>query len=73
MTVVTANQNAGQPLSAVHPHLVSLAHLVLQETTAEVLSDADVVFLALPHGASGAITASFPTTCSSSTAAPTTG
>ncbi len=50
VTVVTANQNAGQPLSAVHPHLVSLAHLVLQETTAAVLSAADVVFLALPHG-----------------------
>jgi len=37
-----------------------LAHLTLQETTAEVLSGADVVFLALPHGASGAITAQLP-------------
>jgi N-acetyl-gamma-glutamyl-phosphate reductase len=55
VTVVTANQNAGQPLSAVHPHLVSLAHLVLQHTTAEVLAQADVVFLALPHGVSGAL------------------
>lgn len=55
VTVVTANQNAGQPLATVHPHLVSLAHLVLQETTAEVLSQADVVFLALPHGVSGAL------------------
>lgn len=60
VTVVTANQNAGQPLSVVHPHLVSLAHLVLQETTAAVLSGADVVFLALPHGASGPITAELP-------------
>lgn len=60
VTVVTANQNAGQPLSAVHPHLVSLAHLVLHETTAEVLSRADVVFLALPHGVSGPITAELP-------------
>ena len=39
------------------PHLRSLAHLTLQETTPEVLSGADVVFLALPHGTSGAITA----------------
>ncbi len=60
VTVVTANQNAGQPLSAVHPHLVSLAHLVLQETTAAILSTADLVFLALPHGASGPITAELP-------------
>jgi len=60
IVTVTAHQNAGQPLSAVHPHLVSLKHLVLQETTAAVLSGADVVFLALPHGASGAITAHLP-------------
>ena len=60
IVTVTAHQNAGQPLAAVHPHLVSLRHLVLQETTAAVLSGADVVFLALPHGASGAITAQLP-------------
>jgi N-acetyl-gamma-glutamyl-phosphate reductase len=60
IVTVTAHQNAGQPLSVVHPHLVSLRHLVLQETTPAVLSGADVVFLALPHGASGAITAHLP-------------
>ena len=60
VTTVTAFQNAGQPLAAVHPHLRSLAHLTLQETTAEVLAGADVVFLALPHGASGALTAQLP-------------
>ena len=58
--VVTAHQNAGQRLGAVHPHLVSLAELVLQPTTASVLAEADVVFLALPHGASGAIAAELP-------------
>lgn len=57
---VTAHQNAGQPLAAVHPHLTSLRELVLQPTEAGVLADADVVFLALPHGASGAITAQLP-------------
>ncbi|MEO8262138.1 MAG: N-acetyl-gamma-glutamyl-phosphate reductase [Pseudolysinimonas sp.] len=56
VTVVTAHTNAGQPLSAVHPHLRSLAHLTLQDTTVETLSGVDVVFLALPHGASGALT-----------------
>jgi N-acetyl-gamma-glutamyl-phosphate reductase len=60
IATVTAHSNAGQPLSAVHPHLVSLGHLVLQETTPAVLAGHDVVFLALPHGASGAITAQLP-------------
>jgi len=57
---VTAHQNAGQPLAAVHPHLTSLRQLVLQPTEPALLAEADVVFLALPHGASGAITAQLP-------------
>lgn len=60
VTTVTAFQNAGQPLIATQPHLRSLAHLTLQETSPEVLSGADVVFLALPHGKSGEITAELP-------------
>jgi N-acetyl-gamma-glutamyl-phosphate reductase len=57
---VTAHSNAGQPLVAVQPHLRSLAHLTLAATTPEVLAGHDVVFLALPHGASGAISAALP-------------
>lgn len=57
---VTAFRSAGQPLIDVQPHLRSLAHLTLQETTPENLRGRDVVFLALPHGASGAITAELP-------------
>jgi N-acetyl-gamma-glutamyl-phosphate reductase len=57
---VTAHSNAGQKLFEVHPHLRSLRHLTLAETTAETLAGHDVVFLALPHGASGAITAALP-------------
>lgn len=53
---VTAHSNAGQPLVAHQPHLRSLAHLTLQETTPETLSGHDVVFLALPHGQSGQYT-----------------
>jgi N-acetyl-gamma-glutamyl-phosphate reductase len=60
VSVVTANQNAGQPLASIHPHLVAYRDLVLRETTASVLGSADVVFLALPHGTSGAITAELP-------------
>lgn len=54
---VTAHSNAGQPLIDHQPHLRSLAHLTLSDTTPEVLSGHDVVFLALPHGQSGAYTA----------------
>ncbi|TWX34170.1 N-acetyl-gamma-glutamyl-phosphate reductase [Frigoribacterium sp. ACAM 257] len=60
VTTVTAFQNAGQPLVALQPHLRSLAHLTLVETTAETLAGHDVVFLALPHGKSGAIAAQLP-------------
>ncbi|WP_025133292.1 N-acetyl-gamma-glutamyl-phosphate reductase [Leucobacter sp. PH1c] len=54
---VTGHSTAGQPLIASQPHLRSLAHLTLQATTPEVLDGHDIVFFALPHGASGALTA----------------
>lgn len=54
---VTAHSNAGSTVGSVHPHLRSLADLVFVETTPENLAGHDVVFLALPHGASGALTA----------------
>ncbi|MEW1963182.1 N-acetyl-gamma-glutamyl-phosphate reductase [Microbacterium sp. NPDC077644] len=53
---VTAHSNAGQPLIEHQPHLRSLAHLTLQDTTPEILADHDIVFLALPHGQSGQYT-----------------
>src|SRR5947209_4136912 len=55
VVTVTGHGSVGRPLGAVQPHLASAAHLVLQETTTEVLAGHDVVFLALPHGASGAL------------------
>ncbi|UOE44790.1 N-acetyl-gamma-glutamyl-phosphate reductase [Agromyces larvae] len=54
---VTAHSNAGQPLVSVQPHLRTFTHLTLKETSAETLAGHDIVFLALPHGASGAIAA----------------
>ncbi|RDV45628.1 N-acetyl-gamma-glutamyl-phosphate reductase [Leifsonia sp. ku-ls] len=57
---VTAHSNAGHPLIAHQPHLRSLAHLTLQDTTPENLAGHDVVFLALPHGTSGEIAAQLP-------------
>lgn len=56
VTTVTAHQNAGQPLSAVHPHLRSLSHLMLEASTPATLAGHDIIFLALPHGASGELT-----------------
>jgi N-acetyl-gamma-glutamyl-phosphate reductase len=53
----TAHGNAGQPLAEVHPHLVSYPHLILGETSPEVLGQAELVFLALPHGSSATIAA----------------
>src|SRR5690606_17634346 len=53
---VTAHSNAGQPLIEHQPHLRSLAHLTLQDTTPEILAGHDIVFLALPHGQSGQYT-----------------
>ena len=54
---ITAHSNAGQRLGALQPHLRSQAGRVLQDTTPEVLAGHDVVFLALPHGASAAVAA----------------
>ncbi len=54
---VTAHSNAGDLLGTHQPHLRSLADRVLAPTTAASLAGHDVVVLALPHGASGAIAA----------------
>lgn len=54
---VTGHSSAGRLLIEPQPHLRSLAHLTLQETTPAVLDGHDIVFFALPHGASGALTA----------------
>ena len=60
VVAATAQDNAGQRLAAVHPAVRSLGHLTLGPTTPEALGAADLVFLALPHGASGPIAADLP-------------
>ena len=57
---LTAASNAGTPLGDHQPHLVPLAERVLEPTTPEVLAGHDVVFLALPHGASAAVAVALP-------------
>ncbi|MGK5641930.1 N-acetyl-gamma-glutamyl-phosphate reductase, partial [Streptomyces sp. URMC 126] len=52
---LTADSNAGRTVGEVQPHLAPLAGRVLEKTSAETLAGHDVVFLALPHGASAAL------------------
>ena len=54
---LTGASNAGEALGSLQPHLVPLADRVLEETNAGTLAGHDVVFLALPHGASGPLAA----------------
>lgn len=57
---VTAHSNVGQTLQAVQPHLRGYPAMTFVDTTPQHLAGHDVVFLALPHGASGAVTAHLP-------------
>ncbi|QOC92552.1 N-acetyl-gamma-glutamyl-phosphate reductase [Micromonospora craniellae] len=59
LVTATAHRQAGQPLDAVHPQLAGV-DLTFAETTPDVLADADLVFLALPHGESAALAARLP-------------
>ena len=58
--VLTAASSAGMRVGAVHPHLSPLVDRILLETSAETLAGHDVVFLALPHGASAALVDQLP-------------
>jgi N-acetyl-gamma-glutamyl-phosphate reductase len=55
-----AGTSAGQAVTALHPHLPQLADRAFEETSATRLAEADVVFLALPHGESGALAGDLP-------------
>lgn len=57
---ITAHSNAGSRLGELQPHLHGLASRLLEDTTVDNLSGHDVVFLALPHGASAEIAAQLP-------------
>ncbi|MFC0100472.1 N-acetyl-gamma-glutamyl-phosphate reductase [Micromonospora marina] len=61
LIAATAHSQAGQPVAAVHPHLAGL-DLVFAATEPATLADADLVFLALPHGQSAALAAALPGT-----------
>jgi N-acetyl-gamma-glutamyl-phosphate reductase len=57
---LTAASSAGTSLGTIHPHLRPLADRTVVETSAETLSGHQVIFLALPHGASAALVDQLP-------------
>ena len=60
---IAAGSFAGNRLADVHPQFSAqpeLANLVFSDTTVVELSSADLVFLALPHGQSGALISQLP-------------
>jgi len=62
LVAACAAGRAGEQLAAVHPQFAGTAwsDLVLDETTPALLGQADVVFLALPHGESAVLAGQLP-------------
>jgi N-acetyl-gamma-glutamyl-phosphate reductase len=62
---VTGASSAGKPVVAAHPNLIghpAFEGRLFDETTPQALKDAEVVFMALPHGESGALAGQLPGT-----------
>lgn len=52
ITYISAGSNAGELISAVHPHLTNFKDLRFEATETEKINKCDLVFIALPHGES---------------------
>lgn len=59
---IAADSNAGALVGTVHPNLPDLAQRRFIASDADALAESDVVFLALPHGASADIARALPST-----------
>ena len=57
VTCVAGHSSVGDSMAKHMPHIPQLAGLTVQDTTPEVLNGHDIIILALPHGASGALAA----------------
>ncbi|HEX4698940.1 MAG TPA: N-acetyl-gamma-glutamyl-phosphate reductase [Actinomycetes bacterium] len=57
---VAAGAGAGRPVTALHPQLAQLAGQTFSATEPGPLAEADLLFLALPHGESAALVAQLP-------------
>ncbi|WP_035696401.1 N-acetyl-gamma-glutamyl-phosphate reductase [Glycomyces tenuis] len=56
----SAHSQAGQPITAVHPHLTAYGERRFCETAPDAFAGADLVVMTLPHGQSAALAASLP-------------
>ncbi|GAB3236257.1 N-acetyl-gamma-glutamyl-phosphate reductase [Glycomyces halotolerans] len=60
VVAASAHSQAGERITAVHPHLAAYADRRFCETTPEALAGADLVIMTLPHGQSAALAAELP-------------
>jgi N-acetyl-gamma-glutamyl-phosphate reductase len=63
LAAVSAGSSAGKPITSVHPNLTghpAFDGKNFQATTAEAFGDAELIFMALPHGESAALAARLP-------------
>ena len=63
IAAVSAGSSAGKPITSIHPNLTGHRAFDGQDfaaTTAEALGDAELIFMALPHGESAALAARLP-------------
>ena len=60
LVAAAAHGSAGQRIGDVHPGLRSVADLTLVDTTPDSLAGAELVFLALPHGAAAPLAVALP-------------
>jgi N-acetyl-gamma-glutamyl-phosphate reductase len=57
---ITAGAAAGKSVTSIHPQLPTLSGRVFAANDAATLAEADLAFLALPHGESGRLVAELP-------------
>src|SRR6202020_1533301 len=55
-----AGSNAGAPVTAVHPNLITLAGRTFGPTTAAAFAGSDLVFMALPHEEAATLAGQLP-------------
>ena len=63
ITAVSAGSSAGKPITSIHPNLTghpAFDGKNFTTTTAETLGDAELIFMALPHGESAALAQQLP-------------
>ena len=54
-THITANSNAGEAITSVHPQLSSFGDLAFESMDLKTLAECEIVFMALPHGESAKV------------------